>query len=297
MEQIIIDERDLRWHHFDDPEDPELIVLAAQYKFHELSLEDCVNLSQRAKMDDYGHYLFFVFNTLHFKEKEEILLIGKLCVFAGEGFVVTVSDGESRTVDHVGGKIKSGTTYESVDRLVHALLDYVCDQFQPLIDLIAEEVVELESLILEGSDSDAPVRTFGIKRVLISLRRLAVAHREIINQILRRHPPFVGAQANLYFRDIYDHLLLAIELIEANREMVLGIIDLNMSATTERTNEIVKRLTLFATILLPLNVITGFFGMNFAAMPLVRETFGVGLVCIIMLVTTILTYRYFKSEF
>lgn len=295
-EELIIDRKEMIWHHFDDPEDPELVVLAAQYKLHELAMEDCINLSQRAKMDDYGHFLFFVFNTLHFREKEELLIIGKLCVFAGEGFVVTVANGESRTVDYVRGKVKSGVDYPTPDRLLHALMDYVCDQFQPIIDLIADEVVELETGLLEKSDPDASIRAFGIKRVLISLRRAAAAHREIINQLLRRTPHFVDPLVTAYFRDIYDHLLLALELIEANRDLVLGIIDLNLSATASRTNDIVKRLTLFATILLPLNVITGFFGMNFASMPLVRENFGVMVVIVVMLITTAITYHYLKTR-
>jgi magnesium transporter len=295
-EELIIESDGLRWHHFDDPEDPELVVLAAQYQLHELAIEDCQNTSQRAKLDDYGNHLFFVFNTLHFKEKEEILLIGKLCIFAGDTFVVTVSNGESRTVSHVRSKLKAGADVVRPDRLVHALLDFVCDQFQPLIDLIAEDIAELEASILENPQPSDSIRTFGIKRVLVSLRRVAAAHREIVAQLLRRSPPFVDQQFNLYFRDIYDHLLLALELIESNRDLVLGIIDVNLSATAYRTNEIVKTLTVYATILLPLNLITGFFGMNFEPMPLLHDKIGLPLVCLVMLLTTVMVSRYLRTR-
>lgn len=295
-EELIIDREGLRWHHFDDPEDPELTVLAPQYMLHELALEDCSNLSQRAKMDDYGHHLFFVFNTLHFNAEQETLIIGKLGVFAGEDFVVTVANGQSRTVAHVQARLSSGRQFDSPDRLVHALMDYVCDQFQPLIDAIAEDIAELESVVYEKPDPSGSIRAFGIKRVLISVRRVAAAHREIINQLLRREPSFVSSELKVYFRDIYDHLLLALELIEANRDLVLGILDVNLAATAHRTSEIVKVLTMYATILLPLNLITGFFGMNFPGMPLVHERFGLPLVAAVMLITTLLIARYLKTR-
>ncbi len=295
-EEIIIDSDTLRWHHFADPDDPELTVLAAQYKLHELAIEDCLSVSQRPKMDDYGHFLFFIFNTLHWREKDESLILGKIGVFAGDRFVVTITDGESRTVDFVRAKCRSGTAYETPDRLVHALLDTVCDQFQPLVDLIAEDIAEVESAIYERVEPALTKRAYGVKRVLMTLRRTAAAHREIINQLLRRQPPFVGPNVTLYFRDIYDHLLLALELIESNRDLVLGIMDLNLSATAYKTNEIVKVLTMYATLLLPLNLITGFFGMNFPQMPLLRERFGLPLVCLVMLITTIMISRYLRTR-
>ncbi|MBI4533028.1 MAG: magnesium and cobalt transport protein CorA, partial [Candidatus Melainabacteria bacterium] len=124
----------------------------------------------------------------------------------------------------------------------------------------------------------------------------AAAHREIINQLLRRDPPFVNPHQNLYFRDIYDHLIQALELIEANRDLVLGILEVNLSATAHRTNEIVKVLTMYATILLPLNLITAFFGMNFEHMPLLRDPFGVPLVCLVMLLTTFWISQYLRAR-
>ncbi|HEY9867969.1 MAG TPA: magnesium/cobalt transporter CorA [Candidatus Obscuribacterales bacterium] len=295
-EELIIDTQSLRWYHFDDPEDPELTILAPEFDLHPLSLEDCVSPSQRAKMDDFGSHLFFILNTLHFNVEDEILIIGKLCVFAGSDFVITVSNGKSRTVDHVRARITAGHAYTASDELVHALMDFVCDQFQPLIDQISDDIGELESRVYERPDPAASMRAFGIKRVLISLRRVGAAHREIINKLLHRDPPFVSQNLNLYFRDIYDHIVLALELIESNRDLVLGIIDVNLSATAHRTNEIVKVLTMYATILLPLNLVTGFFGMNFHYMPLLDEKFGVPLVCAVMLITTYLISRYLATR-
>ncbi len=295
-EELILDTKALRWYHFDDPEDPELTVLAPEFGLHPLSLEDCVSPSQRAKMDDFSDHLFFVFNTLHFNDKDQILLIGKLCIFAGSDFVITVANGRSRTVEHVHGRIKSGHHYSAPDELVHGLLDYVCDQFQPLIDQVSEDIGALELKVYERADPTTSIRAFGIKRVLLSLRRVAAAHREIINKLLHRDPPFVSQQLNLYYRDIFDHVVLALELIETNRDLVLGIADVNLSSTAHRTNEIVKVLTMYATILLPLNIVTGFFGMNFDHMPLIHQQYGVALVCIVMLFTTVMVSRYLQTR-
>ncbi|MBI4533528.1 MAG: hypothetical protein HY711_06235, partial [Candidatus Melainabacteria bacterium] len=172
-EEIIIDAPELRWHHFDDPDDPELVVLAPQYELHPLALEDCVSPSQRAKLDDYGNHLFLVLNTLHFNVEDETLIIGKLCVFAAKNFVVTVAIGESRTVAHVKNKIASSHIYQTSDQLLHALMDFVCDQFQPLLDVISDDIGALESKVYEHPDTSTCMRAFGMKRVLISLRRAA----------------------------------------------------------------------------------------------------------------------------
>lgn len=295
-EELIIDTDSLRWYHFDDPDDPELTILAPEFDLHPLSLEDCVSPSQRAKMDDFGSYLFFVLNTLHFIEQDQALIVGKLCVFAGADFVITVSNGKSRTVDYVRARVRSGHSYQASDEIVHALMDFACDQFQPLIDQVSEDIAELESKVYQRPDPETSMRAFGMKRVLISLRRVAAAHREIINKLLHRDPPFVSRQLNLYFRDVYDHLVLALELIETNRDLVLGIIDVNLSATAHRTNEIVKVLTMYATILLPLNLVTGFFGMNFDDLPLIHAWYGVPLVGLVMLITTVLVSRYLKMR-
>jgi magnesium transporter len=131
---------------------------------------------------------------------------------------------------------------------------------------------------------------------LSMIRRFAVAHREVVNGLLRKHPPVLDAQLTLYFRDIYDHLVHATELIEMHRELLTGLLDLNLSATAHRTNEIVKMLTIYATILLPLNVITGYFGMNFDHLPFTHDSIAVPIVTFSLVFIALASTIFFRNR-
>jgi magnesium transporter len=294
-EEIVIERADLRWHHFDDPEDPELVVLAAQYSLHELALEDCASRSPRAKIDDYDGYVFIVINTPSFDAVQHQLVEEKLCCFIGEEFVVTVCERTALPVARVRSALRSGKAFPTAQDVLYGLLDNACDEFLIVIDEIAEDISEMELQVGSGPDHSIPTRATGLKRVLTFLRRSAVQHREVIHHLLRMHPPFIDARLNLYFRDVYDHLLQSTELIETHRDLIMGIIEVNMSATAHRTNDIVKTLTIYATILLPLNVVTGYFGMNFSGLPLIHSPIGVPLITLILVcIVSATTFFFFR---
>lgn len=294
-EEIIIERPDLLWHHFDDPEDPELTVLAAQYSLHELALEDCASRNPRAKIDDYEGYVFIVLNTPQFNAESHQLIEEKLCCFIGNDFIVSVCERTAFPVAKVRSALRSGKEFPTAKDVLYALMDHACDEFLIVIDEIAEDISEMEMQVGDGPDHSVPTRATGLKRVLTFLRRSAVQHREVIHHLLRMHPPFIDTRLNLYFRDIYDHLLQATELIETHRDLIMGIIEVNMSATAHRTNDIVKTLTIYATILLPLNVVTGYFGMNFSELPLIHSPLGVPLITLILLcIVSATTYFFYR---
>jgi magnesium transporter len=296
-ESLIVDAVNLKWHHFDEPDDPELVVLAAHYSLHELALEDCRTISSRAKLDDYGDYLFIVLNAPYFVAEQDKLRDEKLSIFVGAGFAITVSEGINKTIDHAKAVVKTPWIWERSSKdILYILMDSACDQFLPTIDAISEEISELEQKVYEKPDEEISRRATSLKKVLTLLRRTATSHREIINQLLRKNPPVVEGQLHLYFRDIYDHLLQATDLIETDRDLLTGIIDINMSVTAHRTNEIVKTLTIYATALLPLNVITGYFGMNFDRLPLIHDRLGVPLVTALLVLMVIGTATYFRRR-
>jgi len=296
-ESLIIDTAELKWHHFDDPDDPELVVLGANYSLHELALEDCRAVASRAKLDDYGDYFFIVLNSPYFVAEQDRLREEKLSVFIGSHYAVTVCDGTSKTIEHARAMVKSPWIWERTPKdILYILMDFGCDQFLPTIDAISDEISELEQKVYEKPDEEISRRATSLKKVLTLLRRAATSHRDIINQLLKKHPPVIEGQLNLYFRDIYDHLLQATDLIETDRDLLTGIIDTNMSVTAHRTNEIVKTLTIYATALLPLNVVTGFFGMNFERMPFIHDTWGVPVVTVLLVIMVVCTSFYFRRR-
>lgn len=295
-EEMIIDNDIVRWHHFDDPEDPELVVLASYYSLHELAIEDCGSKNARVKLDDYGDYLFAILSVLDFDSKEDVLVDHKLGVFIGSDFLVTVCDGPNRSVNYVKSRLVSNAKRLTAIEIFHQLTDYVCDQFLPVIDKISEETAEMEQVVHDRPDQGISRKSISLKTSLSVVRRHAAAHREIVNALLRKQPPVLDTQLTLYFRDIYDHIVHAIELIEMHRELLTGLIDLNLSATAHRTNEIVKMLTIYATILLPLNVITGYFGMNFDNLPFIHDQTAVLIVTLLLVLVAIGSTEYFRRR-
>jgi len=296
-ESLIIDTPGLKWHHFDDPEDPELVVLGAHYSLHELTLEDCRTVASRAKIDDYVDYFFIVLNTPFFVEHQDKLREERLCIFVGNDFTITVCEGKSTTIEHAQAVIKKPWIWERTAKdILYILMDFTCDQFLPTIDAISDEISELEQTVYEKPDEEISRRATSLKKVLTLLRRSATSHRDIITQLLKKHPPIIEGQLNLYFRDIFDHLMQATDLIETDRDLLTGIIDINVSVTAHRTNEIVKTLTIYATALLPLNVVTGFFGMNFEKLPFIHETWGVPVVSLLLIVMVACTSFYFRRR-
>ena len=192
-EHLLLDSDGLKWHHFDDPDDPELVVLAAHYSLHELALEDCATTSSRAKIDDYGDYVFVVLNAPHFTAKSDSLQEHRLCVFVGEEFAVTVCDGVSRAVDHARATVKTPWIWKRTPQdILYLVMDYACDRFLPTIDDISEEIDELEDQVYQKPDQSISRRATELKKVLTMLRRSASSHREIINQLLRKRPHALG---------------------------------------------------------------------------------------------------------
>jgi magnesium transporter len=295
-EETIIDNEMMRWHHFDDPEDPELVVLAAHYSLHELAIEDCVSRNARVKLDDYGSYLFAILSVLIFDSKSDELQDQKIGVFIGHNFLVTVCHGSNRSVNYVRARLATGESRHSPIEVFHRLTDHVCDQFLPVIDTISDEIAEMEQLVHDKPDQAISRKAISLKAALSMTRRFAVAHREVVNALLRKHPPVLDTQLTLYFRDIYDHIVHATELIEMHRELLTGLIDLNLSATAHRTNEIVKMLTIYATILLPLNVITGYFGMNFDQLPFIHDHMAVPLVTLVLIFIALASTLFFRGR-
>jgi magnesium transporter len=271
--------------------------LGANYSSHELALEDCRTISSRPKIDDYVDYFFIIINSPYFVADQDKLREEKLSVFIGKDYAVTVCDGGNKAVDRTRSVVKTPWIWERCPKdILYILMDSACDQFLPTIDAISDEISDLEQAVYEKPDEELSRRATLLKKVLTLLRRSATGHRDIINQLLKKHPPIIEGQLNLYFRDIYDHLLQATDLIETDRDLLTGIIDINMSVTAHRTNEIVKTLTIYATALLPLNVVTGFFGMNFERMPFIHEQWGVPFVTVLLVVMVFGTSFYFRRR-
>ncbi len=286
----------LTWLDLDDPASPALEELAARYGFHELAVEDCRNEPQLAKIDPFPEHVFLIANSIRYATETGELQFRELDVFMGERFLVTVHHGLSQSVESVSARLGKNPRLKKPAQVVHALLDAILDRFLPTLDEIGEEVDRIEEEILDTPTPACLSRLFLLRRNLVVFRRAASAQRELLNALSRRDTRLVPADMLIYFRDVYDHVVATMEMIESYRDLVSGVLDIYLTRTANRTNDVVKALTLIATIILPLTLITGWYGMNMANLPFADDPAGVWYVSGGMLALTLSLLIYFRRK-
>jgi magnesium transporter len=270
----LVGERDgFLWYHIDAPQNPPLDELAREYHLHELAVEDCRTPGTRAKVDEYGEILFAVANLVRFDPEERLCSFLEIDFFLRSDVVISVCDGPDPIIDQVRLLFQTEERLAQPGRLFHRILDGMVDRYLPVLDTIEERIEVLEEQALEHSSPKLLGEVFSLKRSLIEFRRVTISMRDMVGQILRRREPWLESE-NLYFRDVYDHLLRAMEFTETYRDILTGVLEVHLTAAANRTNDIVKVMTLFATITLPILLITGYYGMNFEHLPLLHNPYG-----------------------
>jgi len=282
----------LAWFDIDDPSSPALDELAKRFQLHELQIEDARIRPQAAKTDEYGHYIFSILK--HLRQVSGELVFDDFDVFLGPKFLITIHEGESHQIDKVR-KLAQQTKTNRLDRIFYHLVDEVVDEYVVALDGIAEDVADVESEVLEHPEPTILRRIFTLKRRLINFRRVASGMREVVNALIRREKGLMGDDLDPYFRDIYDHLIRTVDLIETYRDLLTGSLDIYLSAVANRTNEVMKILTIWGTVALPLVIITGFFGMNLP-LPWASRPHGTWLAVGLMFISTGLVLMYFKRK-
>jgi magnesium transporter len=241
-------------------------VLGNLFGLHPLALEDVINTGQRPKADSYDEQLFVVMNLPTVSEQGEIET-EQVSLFLGDGFLISFHRGDSRPFEPVVQRLRkhSGKIRErKADYLLYALLDVIIDLGFPVLEFFSEYIEDLEIELLENPGKETLAKIHQLKRELLMLRRMLWPQREVINNLLREELPQIRQETLPYLRDCYDHTIQIIDLIEVYREMTSSMMDVYLSSLSNRMNEVMKVLTVIATIFIPLTFIAGVYGMNFA---------------------------------
>lgn len=274
--RTLIDIPGLLWLDLDDPMSKVLDDLAAHYSFHELAVEDCRHREQLAKVDYYDGHAFYIINSTHYSKKPCKVRLREIDVFLGPDYIVTVHYGESLAVKEVMRRFEHNATHlERPDEVLHAVVDVVVDRYLPTLEAIGDTIDQVEDDLLLNPDVTLLELIFDLKRGLLQFRRGVSAQRELLNTILRDDTPLIQKDMRIYFRDVYDHAVRGMDMVETYRDLLTGALDIYLTQMANRTNNVVKGLTILATIMLPLTLITGYFGMNFEVMPLIKDPNGV----------------------
>lgn len=239
--------------------------LAEHFKFHRLALEDVVTY-QRPKLERFQDHLFMIMDVPSEDSVGEVV-ISQAAIFLGKNYVVTIQ--EDARHDHfepVRERLRSGRGYSrerGADYLAYALLDTGVDLMFPVLENAGDTIEELEDEMLEHPDRNTLRRLYDVKRVLLQLRRISWPAREIFNGLFRDDSGLISEGTRFFLRDCYDHTVQIIELIENYRDITSGLMDLYLSSLGQRTNEIMRVLTVISSVFIPLTFIAGVYGMNF----------------------------------
>ncbi len=237
--------------------------LGQTLQLHPLALEDVINLHQRAKFDPYDDNLFLVARMCNPGESTQT---EQISFFVKPGLVLSFQERPGDCWNPLRERLrfaKGRLRHQGPDYLLHALLDAIIDSYYPIVDKISDDLDQLDAEIAAGQRHDQMQRIHDTRGNLLALRRALRPHREMVNDLTRKDSPILTDGSKVFFRDCYDHVIQLIELVDTYRELAGDIRDFYMSATSNRLNEVMKVLTMFSTLFMPLSFIAGVYGMNF----------------------------------
>jgi len=243
--------------------------LCAQFGIHPLVVEDIVNTGQRPKIEEHEDYLYLVVRMLRRDEAGE-LRSEQVSILLGPHWVISFQEEPGDVFEPVRERIRTGKgriRKSGPDYLAYALLDAVVDHYFVVFEPYADRVEEVEADLARNPDPAVLDTIHRLKRELIGVRRAVWPLREALSTLARTESPLVRRQTVLFLRDVYDHAVQVIDTVEAFRDTVSGLLDLYLSSVSNRMNEVMKVLTIIATIFIPLTFIAGIYGMNFRFMP------------------------------
>jgi magnesium transporter len=255
------------WLDLVDPGRPDLDRLHDLFGFHPLALEDTEHWNQRPKLDNYGEHVFLVFYGAWQHRAEDPDPLREVHLFISGRYVVTIHREPLPPLDQQRERIE-GRVLHSEQFLLYRVLDALTDSFFPLLSDMDDEIDELEAEILADPEENQLQRLFSLKRQLVAMRKVISPQRDLFARSVDQIAALPGLKLDErdYFRDVYDHLIRISDLIDSYRDLLSGATDLYLSTISNRQNDVMKQLTVIATIFLPLAFITGFFGQNFGFM-------------------------------
>lgn len=272
------DKPGILWINIDGLHDISLIEqVGKQFGLHPLVLEDILNTAQRPKKMDYDNYLYIALRTLNQDPKSLVVESEQLSFILGRHFVITFQEKAGDCFNHVRERIRSakGRIRKShADYLLYALLDSIVDHYFVILEDLGEKVELLEEELIDDAPDGMLHKIHRCKKEMVFLRRAVWPLREIVSGVERDDSDFICDSTRLYLRDVYDHTIEVIEIVETLRDMSSGMIELYVSNVSNKVNAVMKTLTVIATIFMPLTFIVGVYGMNFEYLPELKWRYG-----------------------
>jgi magnesium transporter len=300
IEQHHQDPKSTVWIDLDSATSEEMDFVAKTFGLIDLTVEDLLVRGQRAKLEAFDGYNVLIMHGMTFEPTTMDVTVPELDIVLGKAFLITNHDGSMPEIlrdpqgpEHACAQLGKSTTvalYEVVDRLV--------DSYYPVLDIIDDAIDALELRILDNPSPSELQKIFALKHSLGLLRKVVTPQLEVFNRLIARQDAIIDPQYIVYFRDIYDHLVRTFEVIDSYRDLMSSAMDAYLSMVSNRQNEVMKRLTIFASIFFPITFLTGLFGQNFGDMPQVQHDNGYlwWIVLSCMIVLSLLQLVYYRRQ-
>ena len=275
----------MTWHDLRNANDPELDALAERYHLHPLHIEDCRHRNQRAKVEEGADYIFVVLKPVHINAAGE-LDVTDFDIFLGRDYVITVEEGECPSLRTNLDQLRATADRLRPDQLLYRTMDATVDAYAPVTDWFNDAIDDIEDKVLEKPSPTTLQRIFELKRGLIELRRVLTNMRDDAGHLQRLESDLIQRDLWPFLRDVFDHVARDVELVEMHRDLLAGAMDIYLSSVANRTNQVMKVLTVLGTIALPAIVISGFYGMNTKDLPWIESPHATVIAGGLMVVTT-----------
>jgi magnesium transporter len=293
------DTETVTWINVDSLGNPKLIEdLGKCFTIHPLILEDIFNTGQRPKMEDLDQYIYLNLKMLTYLDSSKVIKIEHISIIFGHNFLISFQEDIGDVFEPVRERIRKEGRIRKLgpDYLAYALIDGIVDNYFSVMEKLEEQVEDLEEELVTSPNPDSLQKISRLKKDMIFLRKSVWPLRELISNLERSESNLIRESTRIYLRDVYDHTIQVIDTLETFRDMVSGMIDIYLSGLSYKMNEIMKVLTLIATIFIPLTFVVGLYGMNFRNMPEIEWQYGYYSVLIVMAVMVITMLTYFRRK-
>jgi magnesium transporter len=294
------DKPTITWINIDGLHDLEVIEkIGKQFGLHPLVLEDIVNTGQRPKLEDFENHVFVVLKMLYYDQEKGELEAEQISLIFGQNFVISFQERVGDIFEPLRERIRKGkgrVRKAGSDYLAYALMDSIVDNYFVILEQLGEKIEDAEQELAVNPTLETlqTIRTF--KKEMIFLRKSIWPLREVVNSLERGESSLVDESTLIYLRDVYDHTIQIIDTVESYRDMLSGMLDVYLSSISNKMNEVMKVLTIFAAIFIPLTFIAGIYGMNFGFMPELGWRWGYFAALLVMAIVAVALIVYFKRK-
>ncbi len=273
--------------------------IGEKFNIHPLVLEDIANTTQRPKIEEYDNYLFVIVKMAYFKEETKEIVFEQVSIIIGKDYLISLQEKEGDILEGLRERIRNSKgkiRKLGSDYLLYGIIDAIVDHYFSVLEYIGEEIENMEGGLMKSANQELLNKIYVLKQELVFLRKSIWPMREVISILQRAEHELINQDTSIYLRDVYDHTIQVVETVETFRDMTSGMLDLYLSTVSNKMNEVMKVLTIFAAIFIPLTFIAGVYGMNFEFMPELKLRIAYPIWWVAVIILTVGMIIYFKKK-